>query len=237
LIDIVSRVVSADEAALGWDPTIIRGFDDGGKPYYDIVVHDKTSGEKTYRTSKILFSYGADPLRGRGTRVFEGRLLEDGMPSGHSVAIKDGWVDHDRKREATILADLYAEADEADKLLIEQHFLTVLAYGDVIVSGQIDHTRDLIMRGKDVPTSSQFLLTNLPPLRSTRGLSTLTYDDSALTRAQRATYRFSDKVHNRTVYKEVAAPIYTVKGLAVSFQVLQDTTIGGAYVTSICCSH
>jgi hypothetical protein len=179
LINIITMLVSADEAALGWDPTIIRGFRDDGKRYFDITVHDKNSGDKTYRTTEILFSYGADAIRGRGTRVFEGNLLKDGVPSGPSVAIKDAWVDYDRKREAAILADFYSAADEADKQLIRQYFLTVLAHGDVTISGDVDHTRELIRRGKDVPDGSRFPLTNLPPLQSTRGRSTGMYYDSA----------------------------------------------------------
>jgi hypothetical protein len=98
LINIITMLVSADEVALGWNPMIIRGFHDDSKRYFDIIVQYKNSGDKTYRTSEILFSYGADALCGRGTRVFEGNLLKDGVPSGLSVA----WVDYDRKREATM---------------------------------------------------------------------------------------------------------------------------------------
>jgi hypothetical protein len=53
LIDLIARMVFADEAGLGWDPTIIHGFNDSGKPYYGITVHDKTSGEKIYQMSKV----------------------------------------------------------------------------------------------------------------------------------------------------------------------------------------
>jgi hypothetical protein len=237
LINIIAMLVSADEVALGWDPTIIRGFHDDGKRYFDITVQDKNSGDKTYRTSEILFSYGADALRGRGTRVFEGNLLKDGVPSGPSVAIKDAWVDCDRKREAMILADFYSEANEADKQLIRQYFLTVLAHGDVVIAGNVDHTRELIRRGKDVPDSSQFPLTYFPPLQSTRGLSTSIapmYYDSALTRVRLPKYRYSDKVHNRIVYKEVVAPIYTVKRLADGLRILQDALKGRACVIFVC---
>jgi hypothetical protein len=237
LINIIIRFVSADEVALGWDPTIIRGFHGNGKRYFDITVQDKNRGDKTYRTSEILFSYSADALRGRGTRVFEGNLLKDGVPSGPSVAIKDAWVDYDRKREATILEDFYSEADESDKQLIRQYFLTVLMHGDVVVAGNVDDTRGLIRRGKDVPGGSRFPLTSLPPLHSTRGLSTGVapmYYDSALTRVQRPTYQFSDKVHNRIVYKEIVSPIYTVKRLADGLRILQDALKGRACVTFMC---
>jgi hypothetical protein len=47
------------------------------------------------------------------------------------------------------------------------------------------------------------------------------YYDSALTRTQRATYQFSDKVHTRVLYKGVASPIYNVKRLADSLRILQ----------------
>ena len=71
-----------------------------------------------------------------------------------------------------ILADFYSAADDADKQLIHQYFLTVLAHGDITISGNVDHTCKLIRRGMDVPDSSWFPLTNLPPLQSTWGLST-----------------------------------------------------------------
>ena len=237
LINIITMLVSADEVALGWDPTIIRGFHDDGKRYFDITVHDKNSGNKIYRTSEILFSYGADAIRGRGTRVFEGNVLKDGGPSGPSVAIKDAWVDYDRKREAAILADFYSKADDADKQLIHQYFLTVLAHGDVTISGNVDHTHELIRRGKAVPDGSRFPLTNLPSLQSTRGLSTGVapmYYDSALTRVHHPTYQFSDKVHTRIVYKEVVSPIYTVKRLADCLRILQDALRGRTCVTIMC---
>ena len=66
-----------------------------------------------------------------------------------------------------ILADLYSEADKADKQLIHQYFLTVLAHGDVTISGNVDHTHKLIRHGKDVPDGSRFPLTNLLRLQST----------------------------------------------------------------------
>jgi hypothetical protein len=48
------------------------------------------------------------------------------------------------------------------------------------------------------------------------------------------TYQFSDKVHNRIVYKEVVSPIYTVKRLADALQILQDALKGRACVTNTC---
>jgi hypothetical protein len=60
-----------------------------------MMGNDKNSGNKTYQTLEILFSYGADAICGCGTRVFEGNMLKDVVPSGPSVAIKDAWVDYD----------------------------------------------------------------------------------------------------------------------------------------------
>jgi hypothetical protein len=55
---------------------------------YRITVHTRSAGddghepptvETVYRTTRIIFDHGADALRGRGTRVFEARRLEDNV--------------------------------------------------------------------------------------------------------------------------------------------------------------
>lgn len=55
---------------------------------------------RRFWTTKTISSYGVEPLRGRGTRVFEAIEIdvhdrEKGLP----VVLKDIWIDHDRTRE------------------------------------------------------------------------------------------------------------------------------------------
>ena len=89
-----------------------------------IDVHD-------FRATKILSSYGAEPLRGRGTRVFEAfELDERGQKKGTAVVLKVIWIDNDRAREGSILAQLYV-ADAEDKKLLKTYFLTAVRDGDV----------------------------------------------------------------------------------------------------------
>jgi hypothetical protein len=119
----------------------------------------------TVYLAKLLF--GADALLGRGTRVFEARKLDDeGNPVGDTVATKDVWGDDDREREGTVREKSHQGARGEDKVLIEKYFLTVLDHGDVVINGQVDHIRDLIMRHRDVPVDRRFLL----PLETRHGL-------------------------------------------------------------------
>jgi hypothetical protein len=90
---------------------------------------------RSIKPRKLSYSYSTDTLCGRDTRVFEGNVLRDRMPYGPSVAIKDAWVDRDRNREASILADFFSKANGIDKLLIQQYFLAVLVRRDVVIAG------------------------------------------------------------------------------------------------------
>jgi len=154
MIRFVTSIAFANESELGWDPTIQREripeqvhSSPGGNSSepereqvdatrYRITVHTRPVGddghegpavETVYRTTRIIFDYGADALRGRGTRVFEARRLEDNVEVGELVVIKDVWVDDDREREDRILSQLLNDADDKDKELVKKYFLTVLA--------------------------------------------------------------------------------------------------------------
>ena len=151
-----------------------------------------------YRTTRIIFDYGADTLRGQGTRVFEARRLNDKGEDGRPVVIKDVWLDDDREREDRILFQLFNEADDKDKELVKKYFLTVLACGDVIIGGKVDHTRDLITCGKDIPIDCQF---DLP----TKAFNPQPWDE--FSHAPPTSHRpFAPKVHYCIVFEEVGKP-------------------------------
>jgi hypothetical protein len=56
-----------------------------------------TSNLGSCREVETISSYGADPLRGRGTCVFEAIEIDsDGGQKGSHVVLKDIWIDSDR---------------------------------------------------------------------------------------------------------------------------------------------
>jgi hypothetical protein len=220
---------------LGWDPTITRQRIQG-HTCYDITV-DAFEGERVvpvvFRTEQILSDFAADALRSRDTRVFKARKLNpvSGQVEGEPVAIKDVWVDDDRDREGWIRAKIEEGANEEDKLLIQQYFMTVLHHGDVIIFGQTDHTWNLIMRQADVPSEVRFPLrrnldSDRPEPVPSSG-STPFIHIPGLTCAPHAEYyQYHAKVHYRVVYREVAQALHDVQSFAVGFQALIDGTEG-----------
>ena len=258
MIRFVTSIAFANESELGWDPTIQREripeqvhSSPGGNSSepereqvdatrYRITVHTRLVGddghegpavETVYRTTRIIFDHGADALRGRGTRVFEARRLGDNVEIGEPVVIKDVWVDDDREREDKILSQLLNDADDKDKELVKKYFLTVLACGYVIIGGKVDHTRDLITRGQDIPRGHKFRLPTKALDPRPKHLSSTGYpqswDEFELSRAPPATHhRFPPKVHYRVVFKEVGKPLHDVKTLRDGFHLLADAIAG-----------
>jgi hypothetical protein len=110
--------------------------------------HDNQKPRR-FRTRKIISSFGAEPLRGWGTRVFEAIEVDENDEKGAPVVLKDIWIDHDRMREGDILAQLYDKADDEDKKVVKKHYLTTICHGDVLVeTDTADDTRDLMRRLK-----------------------------------------------------------------------------------------
>ena len=83
-------------------------LDDGCN--FDIVVTDKHGNVQMYRTSELLFDEGAQTLNSRGTRVWKARVLEEGLPCGRPVAVRDAWTERSVPGGAeTLLAFLATE--------------------------------------------------------------------------------------------------------------------------------
>ena len=89
--------------------------------------HQLPAVETVYRTTRIIFDYGVDALRGQGTRLFEVHHLEGNVKVRELVMIKDVWVDDDQERESTILNHLLDKPDDEDRELVKRYFLTVLS--------------------------------------------------------------------------------------------------------------
>jgi hypothetical protein len=234
-------IMYADPAQLGWDPTIVRRLCPvTHKVQYDITVHPDGAQPITYRTKQVLSDIGAEALRGRGTRVWKAvKLLQDigdmeVTEDVHPVVIKDSWVDNDRKREGQILEEIRASAENGsvERDFLDQHLLTVLSYGDVLVEGQADTTDALHRRGKAVPLGYGKLKLNLKanlPSRSKMPVVNVTPvpdPPTCDTQDERKFIEYAAKTHHRTVFAEVGVPIYQVESLADVFLALRNLVPG-----------
>lgn len=133
---------------------------------YDIAVRSFDNGKLIwYRTERLVSNIGADPSRGRGTRVWQVRKLgKNRKPVGDIGVLKDCWIDHDRKREGTILAEIRASAQtDAHRKAFKDYFLTVECHGDVYIDQEPDNTHSLLRRGQAVPTELGAYRLQLPP--------------------------------------------------------------------------
>ncbi|CCL99699.1 uncharacterized protein FIBRA_01720 [Fibroporia radiculosa] len=169
LIHLALAFLNADPQEAGWDPTMKPVMGRNGKPLlggdckprFDITVHAKDGSEAIFRTTRLISFIGTASMQGRGTRVWEAKRLKDGRESGEPLVLKDCWVDADRLREGTTIR-MIREADisEEGRKVLDDHILTVVCHGDVQTkSGIVDHTRDLLTRGKEVSLKDgQFLL-------------------------------------------------------------------------------
>jgi hypothetical protein len=131
-----------------------------GEPkQFFITVHPDNDDKSVRRfcTKKIISSFGAEPLRGRGTRVFEAiEIDKHGNERSSAVVMKDIWIDHDRVREDAIVAKLHAQADNENKSLWRSFFSLLYAmetFGRSRVSSTIlkrAHARVEVIDGWDV---------------------------------------------------------------------------------------
>lgn len=157
-----------DEEQLGYDPTIRRvcrrtAEDD---PCFEIDVFEDCTKKTSYRTSEILADFGAEALRGRGTRVWSVYNIEDANETLH--VLKDVWVSSDRSREGDILHKI-KELLGADHSALK-HFLTVLTHGDVYIKSTADDTFSHIRRGAELPIIQWLSATTkvLDPLKQSK---------------------------------------------------------------------
>ncbi|KAI6110909.1 hypothetical protein EDD16DRAFT_1522009 [Pisolithus croceorrhizus] len=204
LIYFFCSLAFAEDHELGWDPTIQR-VGVGGKIQYNITVRTDEGKDLVYQTTRVISDYSADASSGRGTRVFEARLIflnGTSVKDAEPVVLKDSWGDGDRDREDIILnqifADLQKHKGREQEEEARKYFLTVLAAGNVMVEGNIDNT-DRLLRESD-----------LPPDRSYR----LPVDEVPKQKPIRT--------HSRLVFREVCQPLYELQTLDTVFATLED---------------
>lgn len=182
-----------------------------------------------FRTRKLISSYGAEPLRGRGTRVFEAIEIDrNGSLKGSPVVLKDIWIDRDRTREGAILARLHAVANGEDKELIKKHFLTTICHGDVWTEfDTLDDTENALMRGLNITTDHKFqlqrkqMIQKYQPASGSEGLRAI-----SRIQAPHSHLRYAHKTHYRIVFKEKGITIDCIKSLPDVMTVLTETVRG-----------
>jgi hypothetical protein len=120
----------AKSEELGWDPTITRQHIQG-HTCYDITVN-AFNGKGTvlimFHTELILSHVTAKVLKACKLNPATGQVEEE------LVAIKDVWVDDDHDRKGWIRTKIEEGANEEDTPLIQQYFMIVLHYGNVLIS-------------------------------------------------------------------------------------------------------
>ncbi|PSS17120.1 hypothetical protein PHLCEN_2v3244 [Hermanssonia centrifuga] len=207
---------------LGWDTTMKRLKTDPN--VLDITVRSATKRKSVYRTIKMLSDYRTDSLVGRGTRVWEAVRLEKGQPVGPHCALKDVWVEVDRRREGDILRDIL-DTDTPTKDL-KKFFFTVNRDGDVLVQdGRPDDTFSVMMRGQLLPDDVlAFDLTPPAPapiLSESSKMATgspAAWEEVKVVRMEPSLP--CAKRHYRIVFKEVCKPIWEETSLHTIFQKL-----------------
>ncbi|KAI6017109.1 hypothetical protein EDC04DRAFT_2902739 [Pisolithus marmoratus] len=238
LIHFFCSVAFANDHELGWDPTI-RRVCVGGEFQYDIAVNTDEGKVLVYETTRVIFDFTADTLRGPGSRVFEVRLKsQDGklVKDAELAILKDSWRDCDRDREDTILEQIFADlrnhkgieqANEARK-----YFLTVLAAGNVMVDGKIDGA-DSLLRISDLPadcTSYPLSVDELStPARTGEGLS----PSFPCVRGSAKQSRLHHKIHSRLVFKDVCQPMYELRSLDTVFETFEDARTALQFLHSV----
>ena len=200
--------------------------DDGVRYEFDV-------GGNTYRTVVTLSDFGADPILGRGTRVFS--VYDANDPSRTRRALKDVWVETDRLREGDILADLFrkiASNRPADLEAARRLFLTVLCHEDVTIDGEKDLTSNLL-GGGDLPAECddmQLPLTLFRRVRASEGsrvasIGGVQVNPCTRMLAQR-TARVPSRAHYRIVFEEVGVAVHDLSSLSAACQVLHDAVEG-----------
>ena len=221
---------------LGYDPTVMRVKEDG-KIQFQFLV-----GDKTYQTLSVLSDFGADPLLGRGTRVFEVYDIKD--ESATPRTLKDVWVDADRQREGDILADLLekirSEGHCQDFGDAQRHFLTVECHDNVMIQGKKDETK-YFWGGEEFPSDYEAMLlsaTLFYQVRASEGSHINSTGAVWINPFSRLPARTKPPVHNRVhyriVFQEVGKASHFLKSLPDAFTALRDAVEGSALTLLHC---
>lgn len=129
----------ASTVEMGWDPTmkLLWEGDPHVEPQYEITVQSKEGKARVFRTIELVSAVGAESIRGRGTRVWKVREVDDGELSKDYYVLKDAWVDSDRPSEGEVVAqieeDAKKELDEREQKILMDCLLTTHIAGSVML--------------------------------------------------------------------------------------------------------
>ncbi|KAL4061808.1 hypothetical protein J3A83DRAFT_3097774 [Scleroderma citrinum] len=231
----------AEDHELGWDPIIQRVLVKG-KSQYDISLQSSDGSISVYQTTRIISDFGAEALRGRGTRIFEAYLKthpEGNVPDGSMrVVVKDSWRECDRKREDEILAEIFSNLEKAKgKETAEEdmkYFLTVLQASDVTVDGKKDDTSQLLHHLFLPADCSWYTISPSPGLSRTRHTSSVGCPPSYNSRRHASKpLKIYHRTHGRIVFKEVCTPLFELRNLDDVFETLGSSLQGLRILHSI----
>jgi hypothetical protein len=142
--------------------------------------------------------------------------------------LKDIWIDDYRTREGMILTQLYNEANEEDKKLVEKHFLTTVCHGDVWIKPEVvDDTPNSLMHGLEL-SESTFVLQQKPQANQPHQFPSGSEGLRAPSRLHlpHPTQTYVSKTHYRVVFKEVGKTIDLVPHHHDVIRSLLDTVAG-----------
>lgn len=174
IIKFFFALMYSSEESLGRDMTMttIWNGDVHTTPQYDIQVQSREDDLspivlRTFRTTELISSIGAEAIRGRGTRVWKvNEVVRGRVNKKKTYVLKDAWVDSDRMREGKVVATIREDAekqleDEKEKEVLLRCLLTTLVEGDVVLSdGTADRTLSGRKRGRHiVKNTDRFSLT------------------------------------------------------------------------------
>lgn len=236
VIRFLLTVMYASPSGLGWDTTmrcVTNGAEvDDGSTRYDIDVRSSDGTTTTYRTIRLLSDTGSEYLRGKGTRVWLVRKMEDGVECGEPVVLKDSWVDSNLQMEGDNLnAIRNCETDPPTGDLLDKYLLTVSCHGKVYVDGKLDHTLCHLSGPDALHTRLRFRLqtSSHPPGARIQALGHHRHGQLiSHSLGKMPIYRAHD--HYRIVYSEVCEPLNTLTHLSDVFGVLSQAVKGMADV-------
>ncbi|KAF9241208.1 hypothetical protein BU15DRAFT_45238 [Melanogaster broomeanus] len=227
VIHVLSCFAFAKDHELGWDPTIERMLVKGIDGVKDNIQYKITIKGKVYHTTTTISDFGAEAMRGRGTRVFKAYDRSD--PHKKPVVIKDAWRDSDRKREDEILKEILHDIRE--KVGVEEekdarkYFLTVLNGEDVKIHERKDDTEQLLRCNALPDATTSYDL--FPDKVSSQPLHTSSVGSLPLFPFRRTipapvSEKIHHKQHFRLVFAEAGEPIFESKNLTEVTHTLGD---------------
>ncbi|KAF9067461.1 hypothetical protein BDP27DRAFT_914540 [Rhodocollybia butyracea] len=210
LVHVFLALGSAPHADLGFDITMrLVCMDAERRPVYEIDVVDVNGSTRTFRTVCVLTDHSADYVYSRASRVWKvvGLPCPGGTPSDNFFVLKDCWIELDRRREHTSLADLRSRLKGDPRL---KHFLTVVT-ACVVQASTLDKNginpihggrretkkRKIIHRGGLLGPSTGGIFD--PQLGNPAGFRTI-LDPSSPCRC-----------HYRIVFEEIGTPVTDIK--------------------------